>query len=287
MPRLPSLPQDLAILFEIGVEKGRQVVEKCLLAGSVTTIKKEHRTCEDCSLFRLCFTHELAADELATLESSAKSRQSIGRNQHLFHAGQRMKSVQIVRSGSVKSYQISADGEEVISGFFLPGEVIGLDALATEIHPSFAVALEDSETCEIPISEFLELLQQSPKLNEVMIRLLSEEMAETRALLLVVGRLDAKTRVALFLLSLSQRVARRRQDPNRLKLSMDRRDIANYLGLTIETVSRTLSGFQRDHIIAVHGKQIHIKDHRALEKIARPGGTATTHSANGLSQSTG
>ena len=260
---------------------------KCDSPGSVTNINKENQACEDCSLFSLCFTHELPADELGLLESSTKPDQSVKRNQHLFHAGQDMKSVRVLRSGSIKSYQISPDGEEVVSGFFLPGEVIGLDAISSEKHPGFAVALEDSETCDIPLSEFLKMLKDSPKLNEVMIRLLSEEMVETRELLLVVGRLEAKTRVALFLLSLSRRLARRNQNPDQFKLSMDRRDIANYLGVTIETVSRTLSNFQRKEIIEVHGKQIRILDRQALEQLALPGDQHPNSSANESSQSAG
>lgn len=256
-------------------------------SGSVTRLDRDHQACEDCSLFSLCFTHELPADELGLLESSTKPDQSIKRNQHLFHAGQAMKSVRVVRSGSIKSYQISPDGDEVVSGFFLPGEVIGLDALSSETHPSFAVALEDSQTCDIPLSDFLAMLKESPKLNEVMIRLLSEEMVETRELLLVVGRLEAKTRVALFLLSLSRRLARRKQDPCQFKLSMDRRDIANYLGITIETVSRTLSAFQRKDIIEVHGKQIRILDRRALERLAMPGDQHPTHLEDASSRSMG
>ena len=260
---------------------------KCDLPSAISRPQKDQRNCEDCSLFSLCFTHELPADELGVLESSTKPDQAVKRDAHLFHAGQSMKSVRVVRSGSIKSYQISPDGEEVVSGFFLPGEVIGLDALANETHPSFAVALEDSQTCDIPLPDFLKMLRDSPKLNEVMLRLLSEEMVETRELLLVVGRLDAQTRVALFLLSLSRRLARRRQNPDQFKLSMDRRDIANYLGITIETVSRTLSKFQRNGIIEVHGKQIRILNRQALESIAMPGLNASTQRAVESSQSTG
>lgn len=260
---------------------------ECKFSGSVASLNQDTKTCEECSLFSLCFTHELPSDELGVLESATKQDQATPRNEHLFYAGQRMKNVRVVRSGSIKSYQISPDGEEVVSGFFLPGEVIGLDALSSETHPSFAVAMEDSKTCDIPMSHFLEMLTCSPKLNKVMIKLLSEEMAEARELLLVVGRLDAKTRVALFLLSLSRRLARRRQDPDQFRLTMDRRDIANYLGITIETVSRTLSAFQRNGIIEVHGKNIRISDRRALEKIAIPGHQAPIQMEAESSQSVG
>lgn len=263
------------------------VSSKCKFPGSVTPLRQGVESCEDCSLFSLCFTHRLSDDELEVFKSATKQDQGIARNEHLFYAGERVKSVRVVRSGSVKSYQISPDGEEVVSGFFLPGEVIGLDAISSETHPSFAVAMEDSKTCDIPMRDFLAMLKDSPKLNEVMIKLLSEEMAEARELLLVVGRLDAKTRVALFLLSLSRRLARRRQDPDQFKLTMDRRDIANYLGITIETVSRTLSALQRNAIIEVHGKNIRITDRRALEKIAMPGQLESIQTEDVSSQSAG
>ncbi|MCH8477679.1 MAG: helix-turn-helix domain-containing protein [Wenzhouxiangella sp.] len=130
------------------------------------------------------------------------------------------------------------------------------------------MALEDSRTCEIPLVDFVRMLKGSPRLNQVMLTLLSEEMAETRELLLVVGRLDARTRVALFLLSMSKRLACRRQDPDQFRLTMDRRDIANYLGLTIETVSRTLSAMQRAKIIEVRGKLVRVLDRSALREQA-------------------
>jgi len=225
--------------------------------------------CEDCALFSLCFAHEISADERDEMNDVLKREQPLARSEHLFHGGQPLKTVTVVRSGSVKSYQISRDGDEIVSGFYLPGEIIGLDGLSSEIHPGFAVALEDSRTCDIPFRDFMTMLNKSPKLNQVMLRLLSEEMSETRELLLVVGRLDARARVALFLLSMSRRLARRNQDPNQFRLTMDRRDIANYLGLTIETVSRTLSALQRDDIIAVRGKMVQILERRKLQELAQ------------------
>jgi len=220
--------------------------------------------CEDCALFSLCFAQDLPEQERQQLNSVLKRQQPVDRNEHLFHGGQALKSVTVVRSGSVKAYQVSNDGDEIVSGFYLPGEIIGLDALASGNHPGFAVALEDSRTCEIPLKDFVRMLEGSPRLNQVMLNLLSEEMAETRQLLLVVGRLDARTRVALFLLSMSRRLARRSQDPDQFRLTMDRRDIANYLGLTIETVSRTLSAMQREQVIEVRGKLVRILDRARL-----------------------
>ncbi len=224
--------------------------------------------CEDCALFGLCFAQDLSTEERSLLNKILKRQQPVERNEHLYHGGQSLKSVTVVRSGSVKAYQLSNDGDEIVSGFYLPGEIIGLDALASGRHPGAAVALENSRTCEIPLKEFVRMLHGSPRLNQVMLNLLSEEMAETRELLLVVGRLDARTRVALFLLSMSRRLSRRNQDPDQFRLTMDRRDIANYLGLTIETVSRTLSALQRERVIEVRGKLVNVLDRTKLREQA-------------------
>ena len=235
---------------------------------TVSEIGQKETSCEDCSLFSLCFAHDISADEREEINRVLKRQQPMDRNDHLYLGGQSAKTVSVVRSGSVKAYQLSQDGDEIVSGFYLPGEILGLDALSSEKHPGFAVALEDSRTCEIPFKDFVNMLKTSPKLNQVMLRLLSEEMAETRELLLVVGRLDARTRVALFLMSMSRRLARRNQDPDQFRLTMDRRDIANYLGLTIETVSRTLSAMQREKVIEVRGKLVRVLDRPALEQTA-------------------
>ena len=235
---------------------------------TVREIGQLETRCEDCALFSLCFAQEVSDSERDELNRVLKRQQPIERNGHLYHGGQALKTVTVVRAGSVKAYQISREGDEIVTGFYLPGEIIGLDGLANERHPGFAVALEDSRTCDIPFRDFMGMLNKSPKLNQVMLRLLSEEMVETRELLLVVGRLDARTRVALFLLSMSRRLARRNQDPDQFRLTMDRRDIANYLGLTIETVSRTMSAMQREGMIEVRGKLVRILDRDALDEQA-------------------
>ena len=247
-----------------------------MVEKSVREIGELETRCEDCALFSLCFAQELTDEERSEINRVVRRRQPVDRNEHLFHGGQSIKSVSVVRSGSVKAYQLSADGDEIVSGFYLPGEIIGLDGMSGQKHPGFAVALENSRTCDIPFRDFVAMLEKSPKLNQVMLRLLSEEMAETRELLLVVGRLDARTRVALFLLSMSRRLARRQQDPDRFRLTMDRRDIANYLGLTIETVSRTMSAMQREGVIEVRGKLVSLVNRAALEDQAlqaRPEGS--------------
>jgi CRP/FNR family transcriptional regulator len=227
-------------------------------AGKPTT------SCRDCGLFDLCFAHDVAESRRSELDEIIRRRRPLARDAHLFHAGQKLKRICVVRSGTIKTYQISRDGDEIVTGFHLPGELIGLDAIGNEAHPEFAVALEDSRYCEIPYREFQKILDESPDLNHLLLKLLSMDMAESRQLMLVINRLDARARVATFLLNLSRRLSRRGKDGLKFRLAMDRRDIANYLGLTIETVSRTLSWMQKQDMLAVRGKLVSILDHEAL-----------------------
>lgn len=226
-------------------------------------------SCNDCVLFSLCFAQDINPQERERLNGVIRRRQGVHRGAHLHHGGQPAQQLAVLRSGSIKAYEVSRDGDELVTGFYLPGDVVGLDAFSTGQHSGSAVALEECRLCEIPVADFQKMLGESPRLNQVMLRLLAEEMAEARKLLLVVGRLDARTRVALFLLSLSRRFERRQLDPDLFRLSMDRRDIANYLGLTIETVSRTLSALQRDGIILVRGKNVRVVDRKALAALAQ------------------
>ena len=229
---------------------------------------RSQTSCRDCSLLDLCFAQNVAEARRDELDNIIRRQRPLEQDEHLFHAGQNLKSICVVRSGTVKTYQLSSEGDELVTGFHLPGELIGLDAIGKQRYPAFAVALEDSRYCEIPYSDFQKMLDQSRSLNQLMLKLLSADMAEMRDLLLVVGRMEARARVAIFLLNLSRRLGRRGQDTSRFRLAMDRRDIANYLGLTIETVSRNLSTMQKKGLLSVRGKRVHLLQPDALLDIA-------------------
>jgi len=221
-------------------------------------------SCGQCGLFDLCFAQEVAESRRDEIDQIIRRRRNLARESHLFHAGQALKSVCVVQAGMVKTYRLSSEGDEVVTGFHLPGELMGLDAVGSGRHPEFAVALEDSQYCEIPFRDFQRILDQSPSLNQLMLKLLSVDVSETHQLLVVIGRMDARARVATFLLNLSARLKRRGGQAHRFRLAMDRRDIANYLSLTIETVSRTLSWMQKHEMLSVRGKQVQLLDFDAL-----------------------
>lgn len=229
---------------------------------------KAKMSCDQCGLFDLCFAQDVAESRRDELENIIRRQRALNRDSHLFHAGQELKSVCVVRSGTIKTYQLSREGDEIVTGFHLPGELIGLDAIGSHKHPEFAVALEDSSYCEIPFRDFQRILDESPELNRLMLKLLSVDMAETRELLLITSRMEARARVAMFLLNLSRRLKRRGEDGVRIRLSMDRRDLANYLGLTIETVSRILSWMQKEQLLRVHGKLIELLQPDDLLEVA-------------------
>ncbi|MGK7296060.1 MAG: fumarate/nitrate reduction transcriptional regulator Fnr [Candidatus Wenzhouxiangella sp. M2_3B_020] len=234
----------------------------------ITEGSTPNTSCRQCGLFDLCFAQEVAESRRDELDSIIRRQRALKREEHLFHGGQAFRSVCVVQSGTVKTYQLSSEGDEIVTGFHLPGELIGLDAIGRERHPEFAVALEESRYCEIPYRDFQKILDESPSLNNLMLKLLSADMAETRELLVVIGRMDARARVSMFLLNMSRRLKSRGEDGNRFRLSMDRRDIANYLSLTIETVSRTLSWMQKQDMLSVRGKQVQLLDTDALLETA-------------------
>ena len=221
-------------------------------------------TCGDCGLFDLCFASEVAEHRRHELDRIVRRNRALKHESHLFNAGQQFRSICVVKSGTIKTYRLSREGDEIVTGFHLPGELIGLDAIGKAQHPEFAVALDDGRYCDIPYRDFQKVLNESPSLNQLMLKLLSADMAETRELLLVIGRMDARARVATFLLNMSRRLKRRGEDGMRFRLAMDRRDIANYLSLTIETVSRTLSWMQKQEMLTVRGKLVQLLDHEAL-----------------------
>lgn len=225
-------------------------------------------SCKQCGLFDLCFAQDVAESRRDELDRIIRRQRKLPREAHLFHAGQNLKSVCVVQTGMVKTYRLSTEGDEVVTGFHLPGELIGLDAIGKGRHPEFAVALEDSKYCDIPFADFQKILEHSSSLNQLLLKLLSVDMAEVRELLVVIGKMDARARVATFLLNLAARLNRRGQTGDRFRLAMDRRDIANYLSLTIETVSRTLSWMQKEGMLTVRGKQVQLLDTDAMLETA-------------------
>ncbi|RJG40148.1 FNR family transcription factor [Motilimonas pumila] len=224
--------------------------------------------CQDCSISQLCIPVSLNETELDQLDSIIERKKPIQKGEELFKAGEELKALYAIRSGTVKSYTITEQGDEQITGFHLAGDLVGFDGINTGEHPSFAQALETSMICEIPYDVLDDLSGQMPKLRQQIMRMMSNEIVGDQEMILLLSKKNAEERLGAFIYSLSQRFSERGFSPREFRLSMTRGDIGNYLGLTVETISRLLGRFQKSDMIAVKGKYITIKDHDKLAEVA-------------------
>jgi CRP/FNR family transcriptional regulator len=224
--------------------------------------------CQNCSLYDLCLPLGLESGDLDRLDKVIKPRQSIDKNNFLFRMGETLKSVYAIRSGSFKTYLTNPDGTEQIVGFSLPGELLGMDAISENQHSCSAKALETSNVCEIPFDRLETLARDIPNLQHQLFRLMSKEIQQDQNLMLLLAQMSAETRLASFLLGMSERLNKRGYAANEFNLSMSRGDIANLLGMAVETISRLLTHFQEDGILKVERKHITILNLSELHELA-------------------
>ena len=232
--------------------------------------------CKNCSLGTLCLPMGLTSEDVERLDDIVKRTRPLHRGDYLFRSGERFRSLYVVKTGSVKTYAPSEEGGEQVLGFHLPGEIIGLDAIDKEVHACSAKVLETSAICEIPFQRFEELSASIASLQHQMYRLLSKEIGQDTEMLLLLGKKSAEERLAAFLLSMSKRLRKRGLCPTDFFLSMSRHEIANYLGLAVETVSRLFTRFQDEGLLKVDRKHVELQDLEALETIVAAGSSATS-----------
>ncbi len=195
------------------------------------------------------------------------SRQTVKRGTTLFRSGEPFEALYAVRTGFFKTCVASEDGREQVTGFQMAGEVLGLDGISSDRHTCDAVALEDSQVCVIPY-EALELLAKEVNtLQQQLQRIMSREIVRTQGQMMLLGSMHAEERLAAFLLNLTHRLEVRGFSPLSMVLRMTREEIGSFLGLTLETVSRTFSRFQNDGLLFVRSRQIRITDPVGLQAI--------------------
>lgn len=224
--------------------------------------------CNNCRLNAICLPFALETSEVDKLDSIIQRSKPLQKGQHLYRESDRFESVYAVRSGTLKAYQTTDDGREQVTGFYFPGEILGMDGIANNAHASSARALETAAICEIPFASLEKLSAVMPHLQRHFFQLMSREIAEDQQLITLLSKSSADERVAALLLSISTRNARRRLSATQFRLSMSRVDIGNYLGLTVETVSRVFSRMQKLDVLHVENKEIEILDLDALRRMA-------------------
>lgn len=224
-------------------------------------------SCSSCRLSDLCLPIALNKSEIVQLDEIIERNRPLKKGEHLYRQRDEFRSVYAVRSGSFKSYVLGHDGQSRITGFFMPGEIIGMDGIGSRSHGVSTMALEHSSICEIPFSQLERLSQQLPNLQSRFFAIMSNEIVKDQQIHTLLSSYTAEQRLASFLLSLSTRYARCQLSPDRFLLHMTRNDIGEYLGLTLETVSRVFSALQKKDIILVNSREIEILDMRKLKAI--------------------
>jgi CRP/FNR family transcriptional regulator len=216
--------------------------------------------CSNCHLKDLCLPCGLNGSDVQRLDTLLIGRRRIKEGEILFREGQNFQFIYAVRTGTFKTILTLKDGREQVTGFQMAGELMGLDGLAEGKYASTAVALEDAEICAIPYSRLSELSAGSPDMLHVISRLMSREIVREHSQMMLLGSMNADERLAAFLLNLSRRLKERGFSATEFHLRMSRAEIASYLGLKVETVSRTFSGFQQQGLLEVHKKHVQILD---------------------------
>jgi CRP/FNR family transcriptional regulator len=235
---------------------------------NVIDIASVKQACSGCNLRQLCLPLGIASKDVELLDALVKRRRPLARGRHVFRLGDEFRSLYAIRSGSVKTYTITEDGGEQVTGFHLPGEIIGLDAINSNQHPCAAKALETTSICELPFNRLEELASQIPGLGRQLMRIMSREIQGDEELLLLLGKKSAEERLASLLMSLSRRYKERGFSSREFHLSMSRNDIGNYLGLAVETVSRLFTRFQQQGLIEVRYKYIRLQQIDTLQTLA-------------------
>ncbi len=227
--------------------------------------------CSACNLRELCVPGGISHEALEQLDALVATRRRMKRGEALFRAGDPFQSLYAVRSGFFKTRLTSEDGRDQVTGFQMPGELLGLDGIATENHTVDAVALQDSEVCTIPFDELERVSQAISPLQHHFHKVMSREIVREHGVMLLLGSMRAEERLAAFLVNLSQRFKARGYSTTEFILRMTREEIGSYLGLKLETVSRCFSRFQEEGILTVANKHVKILDLEALRRLVGSG----------------
>lgn len=223
--------------------------------------------CSSCNLRELCLPVGLPEAQLDRLDNMVALRRTVPRGGLLFRAGDAFQSIYAVRTGFFKTCVSSEDGRDQVTGFQMAGELLGLDGISNDRHSCNAVALEDSQVCVIPYERLEELSREFNDLQRQFNKIMSREIVRDHGVMLLLGSMRAEERLAAFLLNLTQRLQARGFSPSSLVLRMTREEIGSYLGLKLETVSRTFSRFQEEGLLEVKQRQIRILDQEGLRRL--------------------
>nr|WP_315261036.1 fumarate/nitrate reduction transcriptional regulator Fnr [uncultured Limnohabitans sp.] len=223
--------------------------------------------CSNCNLRELCMPLGLNESEMERVDEVVATRRKVARGDNLFRQGDKFNALYAIRTGFFKTRISAEDGRDQVTGFQMAGEIIGLDGIVSDHHTCDAVALEDAEVCVMPFDRIEELSREITSLQRHVHKIMSREIVRENGVMLLLGSMRAEERLAAFLLNLVQRLHARGFSQSELILRMTREEIGSYLGLKLETVSRTFSKFVEDGIVEVKQRHVRILNADALKLI--------------------
>jgi CRP/FNR family transcriptional regulator, anaerobic regulatory protein len=245
----------------------------------VLPIRDLHAHCGDCGSRDLCLPAGLSPEGIRQVDGVVANRVRVRKRESLYRAGEPFAALYAIRLGTFKTLVLTDDGREQITGFHMPGDLLGLDSVGRDRYGCQAVALEDGEVCVLPFNRLDELAHEVPLLQRNLYRSLTTDICRDQNMLLLLGSRCAEERVALFLLNLAEAFRERGYSSSEFVLRMSREEIASYLGLQLETVSRLFSHLQEDGLIQVQGRAIKLLDMPALK---RRGGAGSSRQRQAL-----
>jgi len=220
-------------------------------------------TCESCNLDKLCIPKGLKRSEIGDLKLLVNRNNIRQKGEPIYHVGSPFRGIMALRSGSAKLLSFDRNGNEVVVDFLLPGELLGFDGIATQIHNCTAIALETVNFCHLPSQRIDELTVNNPGFHQILLQRSCSQF-DTQVQKLMLSRRSAEARVASFILQISERLRIRGYSELEFRLSMSREEIGNHLGITHETVSRIVHYFQSLEIIEIKAKQLKIINKKKL-----------------------
>jgi CRP/FNR family transcriptional regulator len=223
--------------------------------------------CSNCNLRELCMPLGFSNQDIKKIDEIVKTRRKIKQGELLFSNGDTFSSLFAIRTGFFKTSISTEDGREQVIGFQMAGEIVGLDGIVNDLHSCNAVALEDAEVCVMPFANIETISRELPQLQRHIHKIMSREIVRENSVMMLLGNMRAEERLAGFLLNLVQRLHARGFSQSEIILRMTREEIGSYLGMKLETVSRTFSKFSEEGIIEVKQRYVHIIKADELKKI--------------------
>lgn len=223
--------------------------------------------CSTCGMGQLCLPVGMSQQDLLKMDTLVQERVRVHKGETLYRMGDPLTAVYAVRFGTLKTHVTLEDGRSQITGFHLPGEIVGLDGLGEMQHASDATALEDAEVCVVRFSDLQALSSDLPSLQTQFLRLMSKEISQDQVMLMTLGSMRAEERLAAFLVNLSERLSARGYSSSEFVLRMSREEIGSYLGLKLETVSRLFSRFGEAGLIQIRQRHVKLIDMAGIKQI--------------------